>query len=701
VQVLEHGLVRPHFGVVGAQAREQRVLLQRLDEEEHRDPGIDAPGVVRGELEGRVRVAAAVRRHQDPPEGDGHARVHGAADDHDLARARAHDPRDQRVVHGVPVLRGPEEEEIVPHARLFEDRIPDASPGGQPAGEEQSPGRLRRRLDLREVLVDVHPGRPPPEGEPFPHRPALRVHMKRRGAVAFLPAQDGREVAGEHGVRSARGRDEDLEGRGGEEGLLRRRQPEALLRRHRDPVMDGLHQDRGQEGGDDRHQDEAREELDVEDAQVEADLRHDQPDGPPGAHEEPERQRRPGVQPAEDPAQEAADHLPADRDEDDRGGEPEALQLREIDPEPHLSEEEGGEQRHGDVFQLVEPLGAQRRDLAHQDARHEGPEDRMDVHRLRGRPQEESDPHDDHQLAAGHPHVVVGPRQPRLQPRVKEVARREHEGGNPGQRDRQVGDLEGAGGHHAGDHRQDDPAEGVVHDGGTQRKDAHVAPDHVQVHEDLGDHRHGGKAHHRGDEVRQGKAPSQHEGVGKGPPEQQAGDEGDDDPEDRGQQGRPPHVPHGPDVGLEAGEQHQEHQPHEGDGLEVLGLDEDRPLQVGKEQPQERRPQQDPGQQLPQHGGLVEPLEELAQSARQDEDEGELDEEGDFRAQQALRPGGMGGRFLFLFRPCSRTGSASGRRTRSSVSRIPHRCAGSPPAGCPCTWRSRFRRRSIRLRRSG
>ncbi len=208
-------------------------------------------------------------------------------------------------------------------------------------------------------------------------------------------------MAGKHGVRAARGRDQDLQGRRGQEGRRGRLHAEALLFGEGDFVLDGLHQDRRQEGGDDRHQDEAREELDVEDAEIEADLRHDQPDGPAGAHQEAQGQRRPGVEPPEDPAQEAADHLPGDRDDDDRGGKPEALQLREIHPEPDLSEEEGGEQRHDDAFQLVETLGAEGRDLSHQDARHEGAEHRVDVHRLRGGSAKEGDAHDDHQLPAG------------------------------------------------------------------------------------------------------------------------------------------------------------------------------------------------------------------------------------------------------------------------------------------------------------
>ena len=145
--------------------------------------------------------------------------------------------------------------------------------------------------------------------------------------------------------------------------------------------------------------------------------------------------------------------------------------------------------------------------------------------------------------------------------RVQHHAGEQQEGPGQGQRGQHLNETDMAVRGHAGDQGQHQPADRVVHHARRQDDHADVSLGQIQVHQDLGDDRHGRDGHGGGQEkAEQDPAVGLGQvGVRSQQAQAEAGGEREHHPHQRGDQRRPPQMPQQAQVGLQTGQRQQQH----------------------------------------------------------------------------------------------------------------------------------------------
>ena len=228
------------------------------------------------------------------------------------------------------------------------------------------------------------------------------------------------------------------------------------------------------------------------------------------------------------------------------------------------------------------------------------------------------------------PGLVVGPRDARHQ-RAHADAHDQAEG------DRQqdgAHDVEAAarGGHGRGQ-GDEEPGADVVDGGAGQRQRADRLLEHAPLDQDPRQHREGGDRHRDAHEEREGGEAALGRRADQGVGRQRHGDAREHRDRDAGVGDRRG-LCHAPaqlrEVELEPDEEHVEDQPEVGRDADERDdvAREEGALQVGEEQSEDRRPEEDPGEHLPHHARLAEVRDRRPHEPCEEHDHDDGQEEG-------------------------------------------------------------------------
>ncbi|MET4767245.1 hypothetical protein ABH970_007617 [Bradyrhizobium ottawaense] len=320
-------------------------------------------------------------------------------------------------------------------------------------------------------------------------------------------------------------------------------------------------------------------------------------------------------------------------------------QHREIGTEAGEAEKHGHEEAGDQPAQALVDLPRQDRGFPDQDAGDEGAEHGVHADQMRDQrhhAHQEQDHRDDRGRAD---EIVVGP-----------ADQLEHQAAPDGEADGEEGERAQHGFRHRGDvHRtvrgqaeddgDDDPADGVVDHGGRDDDLTDIAAHEIHLAHHHGDDLHGRNRQRRAHEQRSDQALLRigQQRIGQELSEREAAGEGHEDAGDRDRDRGPADLPNQLEVGLHAGEQQQEQDSELGNAVEhrlLLGcLREDRVLRFRPDPAEQRRSQDDAGEQLADHRGLADALHDLAETAT------DRDQQHDLRHQQEF---GWASRFAAL-----------------------------------------------------